>query len=152
MRIYVDADACPVKEIIIKEAQQFQIYVTMVKSFSHFSHEEDPPMVTTTYVDTGADAADYRIMHLAHKGDLIVTQDYGLAALALGKGCYVIHHKGFSFTTENIDQLLSTRHANAQARKGGMKTKGPKAMNDDDREKFRSVLHSILQRNHEESR
>ncbi len=94
MKVYVDADACPVKDIIIEEAQKTDVPVVLVKSFSHFSLEPDPPGVETVHVDTGADAADYRIMKLAGKGDLIVTQDYGLAALGLGKGCKVLHHKG----------------------------------------------------------
>ena len=58
----------------------------------------------TIYVDSGADAADYRIMQLA-KEDLIVTQDYGLASLALAKGCIVLHHKGYKYTNDNIEQF-----------------------------------------------
>ena len=70
----------------------------------------------TIYVDSGADAADYRIMQLA-KEDLIVTQDYGLASLALAKGCIVLHHKGYKYTNDNIEQLLQTRYLSAMVRK-----------------------------------
>ncbi|MDC3415213.1 YaiI/YqxD family protein [Aquibacillus sp. 3ASR75-11] len=140
MNIYIDADACPVKEIVLEEAKKTNIPVTLVKSFSHFSPNEDTQGVTTIYVDTGADAADYRIMQLAKKGDIIITQDYGLASLALGKGCTVLHHKGFAYTKDNIDSLLTVRHYSAKARRGGHKTKGPKAMADIDREKFRELL------------
>lgn len=87
MKIYVDADACPVKNIVISEATGADIPVILVTSFPHFSSEVYPEGVETIYVDTGADAADYRIMKLAHKGDLIITQDYGLASLGLAKGC-----------------------------------------------------------------
>lgn len=144
MKIYVDADACPVKDIVISIAQNAQIPVVLVKSFSHFSHEGNPSGVESIYVDTGADAADYRIMQLAQKNDIIITQDYGLASLALGKGCTVLHHKGFIYTQNNIDQLLQTRHISAKARRSGMKTKGPKHFTDEDREKFRELLTQII--------
>ncbi|GGC98610.1 YaiI/YqxD family protein [Pontibacillus salipaludis] len=140
MNIYVDADACPVKEIIIEEATKERLHVTLVKSFSHYSNKQEPPGVDTVYVDTGAEAADYRIMQLAQAGDLIVTQDYGLASLALTKGCIVLHHSGFAYTHDNIDRLLITRHASAQARKSGKRTKGPKALTSKDREAFRELL------------
>src|SRR5690606_7118830 len=106
MKIYVDADASPAKDIVISVAKSFSIPVVLVKSISHFSHDEELEGVETVYVDTGADAADYRIMQLAEKKDLIITQDYGLASLGLGKGCLVLHHKGFAYTNKNIDQLL----------------------------------------------
>ncbi|MDL4839615.1 YaiI/YqxD family protein [Aquibacillus rhizosphaerae] len=140
MNIYIDADACPVNNIVIEEARKANIPVILVKSFSHYSNKEDPTGVTSIYVDHGADAADYRIMALAKSLDIIITQDYGLASLALGKGCIVLHHKGFKYTINNMDELLQTRHANAKARRGGFKTRGPKALTESDREKFRSVL------------
>ncbi|KGM45265.1 YaiI/YqxD family protein [Neobacillus niacini] len=137
MKIYVDADACPVKDIIITEGTNADIPVILVTSFSHFSTAEQPTGVETIYVDSGADAADYRIMKLAQKGDIIVTQDYGLASLGLAKGCTVLHHTGYSYTNENIDQLLQTRYLSAMARKSGKRTKGPKPFTAEDREKFR---------------
>ncbi|MBM7599637.1 uncharacterized protein YaiI (UPF0178 family) [Virgibacillus halotolerans] len=140
MKIYVDADACPVKESIISIAQDAGISVILVKSFSHFSNDNEEPGVETVYVDTGAEAADYRIMKLAKKGDIIVTQDYGLASLGLAKGCIVLHHKGFTYTNENIDQLLQTRYVSAMARKAGKKTKGPKALTAEDKENFHTLF------------
>jgi uncharacterized protein YaiI (UPF0178 family) len=140
MKIYVDADACPVKDIVISEGTKAEIPVILVTSFSHFSNTEQPAGVETIYVDSGADAADYRIMKLAVKGDLIVTQDYGLASLGLAKGCIVLHHTGYRYTNENIDQLLQTRYLSAMARKGGKRTKGPKPFTEEDREKFRELF------------
>ena len=67
MKIYVDADACPVKDVIIFEATNAEIPVTLVTSFSHYSNAEQPKGVETIYVDSGADAADYRIMQLAKR-------------------------------------------------------------------------------------
>ncbi|MGJ9460578.1 YaiI/YqxD family protein [Oceanobacillus sp. CF4.6] len=144
MKIYVDADACPVKEVIIKEAKAKKISVILVTSLSHFSTVDDPEGVKTIYVDTGAEAADYRIMKLAKRNDMIVTQDYGLASLGLAKGCTVLHHKGFTYTDENIDQLLQTRYLSAMARKSGKRTKGPKPFTSEDKEKFRTLFNSTL--------
>ncbi|WP_427127410.1 YaiI/YqxD family protein (plasmid) [Priestia megaterium] len=140
MKIYVDADACPVKDIIISEGTNAEIPVILVTSFSHFSNAEQPLGVETIYVDSGADAADYRIMRLAEKGDIIVTQDYGLASLGLAKGCAVLHHNGSSYTNENIDQLLQTRYLSAMARKSGKRTKGPKPFTSEDKEKFKELF------------
>ncbi|MFD1739481.1 YaiI/YqxD family protein [Bacillus salitolerans] len=146
MKIYVDADACPVKDIIIFEGRNADIPVILVTSFSHFSNAEQPSGVETIYVDSGADAADYRIMKLAEKGDIIVTQDYGLASLGLAKGMIVVHHKGFSYTNENIDQLLQTRYLSAMARKSGKRTKGPKPFTAEDREQFRRLFKQVISR------
>jgi len=144
MKIYVDADACPVKDIIIFEGTKALIPVVLVTSFSHFSNVEQPSGVETIYVDAGADAADYRIMKLAVKEDIIVTQDYGLASLGLAKGCTVLHHKGLVYTNENIDQLLQTRYLSAMARKAGKRTKGPKPFTSEDRENFRKLFKKVI--------
>lgn len=140
LKIYVDADACPVKDITISIAQKAGITVVLVKSFNHFSHTETVDGVETVYVDTGVDAADYKIMALTKKNDIIITQDYGLASLGLAKGCCVLHHKGFTYTNENIDRLLQFRHASAKERRSGKRTKGPKAMTEEDRLKFQQLL------------
>ncbi|PKR83345.1 YaiI/YqxD family protein [Heyndrickxia camelliae] len=144
MKIYVDADACPVKSIIISEATKTGTPVILVTSFPHYSSEEYPEGVETIYVDTGADAADYRIMKLAETGDLSITQDYGLASLGLAKGCTVLHHKGFLYTNDNIDQLLQSRYLSAMERKSGKRTKGPKAFTNEDREKFKQLFRKII--------
>lgn len=144
MKIYVDADACPVKDIIISEGTNAGKPIILVTSFSHFSNAEQPRGVETIYVDTGADAADYRIMKLAEKGDIIVTQDYGLASLGLAKGCTVLHHKGFCYTNENIDRLLQTRYLSAMARKSGKRTKGPSPFTTKDKETFRELFKKVI--------
>ena len=100
--------------------------------------------MNTVYVDTGAEAADYRIMQLVKKGDVLITQDYGLASLCLAKGCIVLHHTGFRYTADNIDQLLQSRYLSAMARKSGQRTKGPKAFTKEDREQFKSSFRIIL--------
>lgn len=144
MKIYVDADASPVQNEVFQIAEQFGVAVVMVKSFSHFSHEALPDHVSVKYVDKGAEMADYKIMSIVNRGDIVITQDYGLASVVLGKGCYVLHHKGFRYTNKNIDQLLSSRHASALARRGGYRTKGPKPFTKEDREKFSFILTKLM--------
>lgn len=123
MIIYVDADACPVQNEIIQIALNETIDVKLVKSYSHYSHDELPDHVETIYVDKGSDMADFKIVQLARKNDIVVTQDYGLASLCLQKGCVVLHHNGFQYNEKNIERLLATRHASAIARRAGTRTK-----------------------------
>jgi len=144
MHVYVDADASPVKDIIIEETEDTPIGVTLVSSLSHYSTKPLPDHVKTIYVDEGAEAADYRLMQLIKKDDVLVTQDYGLASLALSKETIVLHHKGYQYTKENIDQLLQQRYFSAMARKSGKHTKGPKALTESDREKFRTLFKEII--------
>ena len=82
-------------------------------------------------------------MQLA-KEDLIVTQDYGLASLALAKGCIVLHHKGYKYTNDNIEQLLQTRYLSAMVRKSGKRTKDTKPFTAEDKEKFRELFKSMI--------
>ncbi|WP_066193525.1 MULTISPECIES: YaiI/YqxD family protein [Gracilibacillus] len=144
MQIIVDADACPVTDIVIQETAAFHIAVTLVKNYNHFSMEAYPDHVKVTYVDDGADEADYRIVKLAHPGDVVVTQDFGLASLCLQKDCLVLHHKGFLYRKEKIDQMLQERHISAKMRKAGKRTKGPKKLTKEHKESFRSTLRKLL--------
>ncbi|WLV25008.1 YaiI/YqxD family protein [Aciduricibacillus chroicocephali] len=144
MKVFVDADACPVKAIVQEEVLKRHLPLIFVTSYAHFSNQPPPDGVEVVYVDTGADAADYRIMQLALRGDLIVTQDYGLASLALAKGCTVLHHSGFEYTQENIGQLLESRHFSAKMRRSGLRTKGPKPFTAEERNRFRQLLQKLL--------
>ncbi|HLR14263.1 MAG TPA: YaiI/YqxD family protein [Bacillota bacterium] len=144
MHIYVDADACPVIPTVINVAAGYGLSVTLVKSYSHFSHDPLPNHVHVVYVDSGADQADFKIVQLSNEKDLIITQDYGLASLVLKKGCYAIHHSGMEYTEENINRLLDQRHLSALARRSGERTKGPKKYSPDQRYHFQQTLTQML--------
>lgn len=144
MRVIVDADACPVKDIIIEEAACKSVSVALVSSLSHYSTQNLPDHVETVYVEAGPDAADFKIMQLAESDDVIVTQDYGLASLLLPKGCIVLHHKGFEYSDMNIDQLLETRYMGSMIRKGGGRTKGPKPLSKEDKQTFLNLFRKRL--------
>ncbi len=145
MRIFVDADACPVIPTIIELAAIYQKEVTLVKSYAHFSHDSLPAHVHVIYVESGIDQADFRIVQLTRKNDLVVTQDYGLASLCLKKGCLVIHHNGMEYTEHNIDRLLDQRHLNALARRSGQRTKGPKKFTKQQEEAFIRTVTRMIQ-------
>lgn len=141
----IDADASPVKSEVIELAREYELDVVLVSSIAHYSNEEHPEFVEIVYVEKGADMADFKIVQLADKGDIVITQDYGLASLLLPKGCHVIHHKGWAYTKENIDSLLHSRHFSALQRKSGQRTKGPKPFTPEDRETFRVFLRDFLE-------
>lgn len=107
MKIYVDADACPVVAIVEQIAEKHKIPVTLLCDTNHVLTSDYSEVIT---VGAGADAVDFKLVSLCKKGDLVVTQDYGVAAMILGKGAYGIHQSGKWYTNENIDQMLMERH------------------------------------------
>lgn len=107
MKIYVDADACPVVKITEQVASKYELPVTLLCDTNH--------ILTSDYsevrvIGAGADAVDLALINLCQAGDIVVTQDYGVAAMALGKKAYAIHQNGWRYTSENIDRLLMERH------------------------------------------
>lgn len=145
MKIIVDADACPVKNEIISLSQKYNLPVLFVMSIAHYSFIDLPKHVRTIYVEKGADRADFKIIQLAEKNDIIVTQDYGLASLLLAKSCRVIHQLAYEYTDQNINKLLQQRHVSALERKAGKKTKGPKRFKKESREQFESYFEELIQ-------
>lgn len=144
MKIYVDADACPVKDIIVEEGVQAGIQIIFVNNYSHVTNRVYPSNVQIICVDGSADAADYRIVKLARKGDVVVTQDYGLASLVLANGCTTLHPTGYRFNEHNIDRLLQSRHINAMIRQSGGRTKGHKPFTHEQKTKFQELLRSVI--------
>jgi len=144
MKIIIDADASPVKNEVIDLASEYQLPVTLVSNIAHYSDTVYPDFVDVVYVEKGAERADYKIVQLAEANDIIVTQDYGLASLLLPKGTYVVHHKGYEYTKDNIDTLLQNRHISALQRQSGKRTKGPRPFTDADRKHFTSFFKNFL--------
>lgn len=143
MKIYVDADACPVKELIIEAGEKYSIAVYLVLSLSHYSPLKKS--VETIMVDNIPEAVDIAISNRVVKGDIVVTQDYGLASILISKGCIVLHHSGRRFTNDNIDELLFKRHISSKVRRGGGKTKGPKALTEKDKNRFKISLEKVIE-------
>lgn len=143
MRIIVDADACPVKGIIVSAARDYGIEVIMVVDTSHIINDGYSTVYT---VDKGADSADIYLINMASKGDVVVTQDYGVAAMALGKGCMALNQNGLIYDSSNIDSLLLARHIGKKIRRSGGKINSvPKRSKDDDKS-FEQSLKNVLEK------
>ena len=143
MQIYVDADACPVVGIVEKTARKYQIPVTLLCDTNHVLTSGYSEVIV---VGAGADAVDYKLISLCCRGDIVVSQDYGVAAMALGKGAYAIHQSGKWYTDENIDQMLMERHLNKKARRASQKNhlKGPKKRTEEDDERFAQSFEQLI--------
>lgn len=144
-QIIIDGDACPVVSSVIELTQETGIFVTIIRSFSHFSTQIDPEHVRTVYVDDGPESVDYKVVQLASSEDIVITQDYGLASLLLNKVKFVMHHKGFLFNDNNIQQLLDQRYINAQIRKQGGRHKAPPPFTRQDRQHFEHQFKLLIQ-------
>ena len=135
MQIFVDVDACPVVDIVEAIAEKYNIPATFLCDTNHVLYSDYGEVIV---VGAGADAVDYKLISICHKGDIVVSQDYGVAAMALGKGAYAIHQSGKWYTDENIDRMLMERHLNKKARRGSAKNhiKGPRKRTNEDDERF----------------
>ena len=143
MQIFVDADACPVVDIVEKIAKEYNVPVTLLCDTNHVLSSAYSEVVI---VGAGADAVDYKLISICHKGDIVVSQDYGVAAMALGKGAYAIHQSGKWYTDDNIDQMLMERHLRKKARRSSRKchVKGPKKRTEEDDERFAQSFEKML--------
>ena len=142
MRILVDADACPVKQTIVRLAKQYGIPVIMVIDTSHILDDGYSQVVT---VDKGADSVDFALLGLLEKADIVVTQDYGLAAMVLGQGARAINQNGLVYSGENIDRLLMERHIGKEIRLRGGRTKGPAKRSREDDERFEAAFTRLIE-------
>jgi uncharacterized protein YaiI (UPF0178 family) len=141
MRVLVDADACPVKEIIVRLAKERNIPVIMLIDTSHQHNDGYSEVIT---VDKQADSVDFALMGMLAADDVAVTQDYGLAAMILGKGARAVNQNGLVYTNGNIDKLLMERHIGQKVRRGGGRTKSPAKRTKEDNERFEAVFAEIL--------
>lgn len=147
MKIYVDADACHVVSIVEQVAGKYKIEVMLLCDTNHVLNSDYSEV---KIIGAGADAVDFALINLCKKNDIVVTQDYGVAAMALGKGAYAIHQSGKWYTDQNIDQLLMERHFGKKARRASGKNhlKGPKKRTEEDDVKFfrsfEKLIKSIL--------
>ncbi|KAI4440987.1 MULTISPECIES: YaiI/YqxD family protein [Schaedlerella] len=145
MKILVDADACPVVTIVEEIAEKYGIPVILLCDTNHVLRSEYSEI---KIIGAGADAVDFALVGICEKGDLVVTQDYGVAAMILGKGAYGIHQSGKWYTNENIDQMLIERHLSKKARRSKSKhhIKGPAKRTAEDDRRFRESLEQLIRK------
>ncbi len=146
MRLLIDGDACPAKREIFALAKRYQIEVILFTSLSHYSTYED---CTYIVVDNMPQAVDLAVMNRTKKGDLVITQDYGLAAIVLCKDAYVISPRGKIYQDEKMDMMLLQRHLAQKERKAGRRTKGPNQYSKSDKERLLKVLEGFFRRKNE---
>lgn len=145
MKIFVDADACPVVDIVEDIATKYNIPVTLLCDTNHVLTSDYSEVIV---VGAGADAVDYKLISICHRGDIVVTQDYGVAAMALGKGSFAIHQSGKWYTNENIDQMLMERQLNKKARRASSRNhiKGSRKRTEEDDQRFAESFEKLLRK------
>ncbi|WP_088007373.1 YaiI/YqxD family protein [Indiicoccus explosivorum] len=141
MKILIDADGCPVTAEAIDAAREAGIPVLLFCDTAHIMQREGAETIT---VPKGADAADFVLVNRVEAGDVVVTQDYGLAAMALAKRGVPIDQNGRVYTENNIDLLLFSRHEAKKFRQAGGRTKGPKKRRAEDDRRFTEALRPLL--------
>ena len=140
--IYIDADACPVTHIAEEIARRHGIPVTILCDTNHVMYSD---YSTVKLIGAGADAVDLALINLCKAGDIVITQDYGVAALALGKGALAVHQSGKCFTDDNIGGLLMDRHLAKKARRSGKHhLKGPAKRTEEDDRRFAERFERLI--------
>lgn len=119
LKIFVDADGCPVVNIAVDVAKKFKVPIILVKNYSHILSSDYAEVIT---VDNSLDSADYYIVNHLDSGDIVITQDNGLAAMVLAKKAYPINQNGVIINNENIQWMLSSRHIHKELRNRGIYT------------------------------
>jgi uncharacterized protein YaiI (UPF0178 family) len=144
--VFIDADASPITREAIALARRHKLPVVLVgndtQNFARYTTREGVDAVT---VSAGRDAADFAIIERLAAGDIVVTQDIGLAAMALGRNAAAVSPRGRIFHLATIDAELAVRHAEARHRRAGGRTQGPRPFTDEDREHFEWSLQRLIE-------
>ena len=142
MKILIDADACPVINIVIDLCKQYKLQCLI---FCDTAHKLQDQYAETIICDKGNDSVDYTLVNYACAGDIVITQDYGLASMCLAKLSKILHQDGWQYTNDNIEALLLQRHESRKFRQAGGRTKGPSKRKDIQNQHFKSILEELIQ-------
>ncbi|MEG1408883.1 MAG: YaiI/YqxD family protein [Terrisporobacter sp.] len=143
MKILIDGDGCPVIDITIKIGKMFNMEVIIMCDTSHVFNKEG---AKTMIFAKGADSVDFALINTVKKDDIVITQDYGLAAMAINKASYVVNQNGLIYSNDNIDRLLYNRHISKKVRKSGGRVKGSKKRSKEDNINFENTLLEICKK------
>lgn len=141
MRVLVDADGCPVVKIAMDICKKNNLEMIVICDNSHVFNLEG---IQTIMVDKGADSADFRLVNLIEIGDIVITQDYGLAAMCLSRKAIVLNQNGMFYNNSNIDSLLLARHTAKKIRNAGGRIKGNSKRTQEQDEDFKKALISLI--------
>lgn len=142
MQVLVDADACPVVDITVALCKKFQISCTLLCDTAHILQRNG---AQTLIFDKGADSVDFALVNRVSPGDIVITQDYGLASMCLAKCARILHQDGWEYTEYNISGLMEQRHAAKKFRAAGGRTKGPAKRKVEQDLAFQQALQKLLQ-------
>lgn len=140
-RVLIDADGCPVVDIAVRLAAEYGRECLILCDDAHVF---DKPGAKTLTFSRGADSVDFALVNLVRRGDIVVTQDYGLAAMCLAREAVPMDQNGRVFTAENIDGLLMARHTARKIRNAGGRLKGPAKRQAGQDRAFEESLREIL--------
>ncbi len=138
----IDADACPVVDIALQLCAAYRVECLLLCDTAHILQKDG---AKTLIFDKGADSVDFALANRVSAGDIVITQDYGLASMCLAKQAYVMHQDGWLYTKENIDALLFQRYAAREYRAAGGRTKGPSKRKPQQNQAFSAALENLLQ-------
>ena len=141
MKILIDADGCPVVDLTVRLAEKYGIECTILCDTSHEFNREG---AKTVVVEKGADSVDFKLVNLVREGDIVVTQDYGLAAMCLARKAVPLSQNGMVYTDKNIDQLLFTRYVSKKIRNSGGRLKGPSKRKPEQDKAFEEALERLI--------
>lgn len=141
MKVIVDADACPVVNITVSLCQKAGVECLLLCDTAHEMHRDG---AQTLVFDKGADSVDFALVNRVNAGDVVVTQDYGLASMCLARKAIVLHQDGWKYTEDNIGALLFQRSESRKYRASGGRIKGPAKRTKEQDKKFEAALFSIL--------
>ena len=122
MKVLIDADACPVVDIAVTLCRKANVPCLLLCDTAHTCYRDG---AETLVFDKGADSVDFALVNRVSAGDLVITQDYGLASMCLGRKARILHQDGWEYTLDNISGLMEQRHAAKKHRLAGGRTKGP---------------------------
>lgn len=142
MKLMIDADGCPVVALAVKTAEKYGVRCVLVCDTAHTFSNVSAEIIT---VSQGADSADFRIVNLLDTGDIVVTQDYGLAAMCLEKKATALNQNGLIYSEKNMDELLLSRHIHKKVRRAGGRMKGPKKRTKQQDEAFEKALTALFE-------
>ncbi len=143
LQLLIDADACPVIDIALSVSARYEIQPIL---FCDTSHRIERDNAITIMVPKGPDSVDFKLVNAVTKYDVVITQDYGLAAMCLAKGAFVVDQNGREMTPDNIDQLLAFRYESAKIRRAGGRTRGPKKRSVENDLSFKTKFEQICER------
>ena len=141
MKVLIDADACPVVDITVKLCKEFHIPCLLLCDTAHQMHRDG---AETLVFDKGSDSVDFALVNRVSPGDIVITQDYGVASMCLAKQARILHQDGWEYTEYNIVGLMEQRHINKKHRLAGGRIKGPSKRTAAQDKAFETSLRALL--------